>query len=108
MPPRPGTFTPAIRLPFEPLQRVVASRVVMRRHTGAKDGLTLLWPTKSWQYAAYERAKQAGWITLHAADRLAVDLGLHPALIWPQWFDVDGRLGGQDVAGVDQANPAGR
>lgn len=33
-----------------------------------------------------QRWKTTG-IPLHSADRLACRLGLHPATIWPTWFD---------------------
>ena len=35
-----------------------------------------------------QRWKTTG-IPLHSADRLACRLGLHPASIWPHWFNID-------------------
>jgi hypothetical protein len=33
------------------------------------------------------RHRAAGWLTPWTADRYAVALGLHPAVVWPNWYD---------------------
>jgi hypothetical protein len=80
------------RLPFEPLGKFVATLIVVRHSedadSSAGDGLTSLWKGESAENAAYWRAKKAGWLTVMAADQLAVSLGLHPCLIWgDEWFE---------------------
>lgn len=38
---------------------------------------------------AWHRGRAAGRVTFDAADRLAVGLlGLHPACVWSEWFDI--------------------
>lgn len=39
-----------------------------------------------------DRAQVQKWrergVTIHAADDLAVALGLHPVEVWPEWYEV--------------------
>lgn len=35
------------------------------------------------------RWRSRGWVGHISADAAAVALGTHPALIWPEWFDVE-------------------
>ena len=37
---------------------------------------------------AVERAQIAGRLNILAADKLACAIGLHPGLIWPEWWEV--------------------
>lgn len=38
------------------------------------------------QRVALNQARHRGYLTIPAADALAVALGKHPADIWPQWW----------------------
>jgi hypothetical protein len=106
--PRPGQFyadpaqyeqpaparTPrrqAPRLPITPLSRLVAARgglrsCGIRRQPGDLTDRTR-WVARLQR--AYERAQHTGWISLHAADQLAVlALLMHPAEVWGAlWWD---------------------
>lgn len=75
-------------LPFEPLHAFV------RRRLSADAGLESLgWRHDSWQHRAWQRARTVGTVTLDAADRLACDLGRHPAEIWGrEWWDTIRRV----------------
>jgi len=60
------------RYPVAPLLAVLAERA---------DGDRIL--------TQHHRCAAAGGLTELTADRLAVRLGLHPAVIWPEWFSHD-------------------
>lgn len=77
-------------LPFEPLYDIVSQRTRLGV-TGVHDqGLSAVgWGYRTWQQKAWYRAQASGKITESAADRLAVDLGLHPAEIWGDaWWEL--------------------
>jgi hypothetical protein len=99
-----------VRLPFEPLRAYVATLIVLRSTTlggGIDEGRSSLWPQKSREYRAFERAQTAGWFTFGAADRMAVDLGLHPALIWGElWWDANAQMDALYRARRERQRPA--
>jgi hypothetical protein len=64
-------------LPAEPLLRLIGS-------LGGPAVLGL--GQKSAEMKAYERALKSGRLTLSAADKLAVFLGLHPVEVWGDTF----------------------
>jgi hypothetical protein len=59
----------AIKFPIEPLLTYIQLRT-----------LTID------QERAVQRAKKNGRLTLVAADKVACAIGVHPCLIWPEWF----------------------
>jgi hypothetical protein len=64
-----------VRLPAAPLVAEVRRRSVIL-------------PRCSAEARAYQRANERGWITEQAADDFAVRvLRMHPAELWPDWFD---------------------
>ena len=80
---------PQPRLPFGPLQRVVESRAARSAWNPTGTGLqgggmlsSLGWDNRSWQQRAYHKGRADGSLTVKTADRLACDLGRHPAEIW--------------------------
>ena len=70
------------RLPVQPLRDHLATRGAL--HAPSVVG----WRNNTWQVRSWEYANRDGWLTVSAADKLAIDLGLHPAEIWPEWFEV--------------------
>lgn len=85
-----GKFGCTPHLPFEPLRRYVAS-IVETHNPGTRDaGLASLgWTHRTWQNRAYMRGQQKGIVAYSAADRLACDLGMHPAEIWGEaWWEL--------------------
>lgn len=38
--------------------------------------------------SSIDKWRAAGEIPLYAADRAAIAMGTHPAMIWPEWFDI--------------------
>lgn len=74
-----------IRFPFEPLARYANVPIHYDKH---------LEPTRCDYARAFnttpttiDRWREVG-IPIHRADHIAIKiLGVHPALIWPEWFD---------------------
>lgn len=52
------------------------------------------WPSSNRLRDAVDKAIRRGAISIHLADRVAIALGLHPALIWGEdwWVPVDGEV----------------
>lgn len=38
---------------------------------------------------AIKRAREKGWISLYVADRIACTTGIHPGLIWSEWWELE-------------------
>lgn len=108
--PRPGQFyaDPALyaqpapsrtqrkqppRLPIQPLALLIAAHGGLRacgiRHQPGDLTDRTRWVARLQR--AYERARQSGWISLHAADQLAIHALLrHPAEVWGAlWWDAE-------------------
>ena len=64
------------RLPLQPLLHAtaVASKLALARRLGVDPTLI-------------HRAARRGGVTYWTADRWAVALGWHPAMIWPEWLE---------------------
>lgn len=77
-------------LPFQPLYDYVAQRTKLGVNGVNGQGLSAVgWTHDTWQQKMWYRAKAAGRVTEDAADRMAVDLGLHPAEIWGElWWEL--------------------
>jgi hypothetical protein len=79
-------------LPIEPLHRYVTWRALTQATTAQQleqGGYEVLFGGKSSsEYRAYLRGRQQGYLTWTAADRISCYLGLHPVLIWPDWYHV--------------------
>lgn len=62
-----------LRLPMEPLERLVATRQVMLQQWGAKDE------------RMFHRCRRRGYILERAADHLCIKhLDIQPELLWPE------------------------
>lgn len=78
------------RLPFGPL----ADLAEARWRPSSADSARSAGPTAHihqmlggrWNRTVISRWESGG-LTRHVADRVACEAGLHPANIWPEWFD---------------------
>lgn len=80
--------------PAEPVQKYVAGHgsigeiLRARGFTGTEDGD--LSPEGILAKVSYNTAVAEGELTVRMADRIAIEmLGMHPSLIWTNWFDED-------------------
>lgn len=78
------------RFPYEPLERLVVSRIDLphgRAH-GTADGWT---DANVADYLGVDRVQIRRWrragLPERSADRVAVAIGEHPALIWTDWYE---------------------
>ena len=90
-----------MRYPFDPIDR----RFPFRPTGGSPDeplGLAALLGTSNARIGHYRKAG----LTVDAADRMAVRLGMHPAQLWPSWFedaeDEPGCLWGGELVPLDR------
>lgn len=76
-----------VRLPLEPLQTICE-----RRHRGKDTAqlghLALMSEALGVSRQTIFRWYQKGGVPMVQADRCAVSLGLHPGLIWREWWHV--------------------
>jgi hypothetical protein len=79
-------------LPIEPLRDYVDRRAFAEAITAQqrKQGgqAVLFGGDGSSVYRAYLRGVQRGYVTWIAADQLCCYLGVHPANVWPDWYEV--------------------
>jgi hypothetical protein len=68
-----------VRFPLDPLYDLVPPAIYGRNNDALATALDLPVKTvRQWQYRGLSTVK---------ADRIAIQLGLHPSAIWKDWFD---------------------
>ena len=76
-----------VRLPLEPLQTICEGR-----HRGKDNSqfshVALMSEVLGVSCETIYRWYRAGGVTMNQADRCAISLGLHPGLIWREWWHV--------------------
>lgn len=84
---------PLPRLPLEPLlaaARAAGGRFVVTLGTPSSrdDAFSLSWFARciGVQPRQVYRWRTEGGVPIYNADKAACRLGLHPALVWPEWF----------------------
>jgi hypothetical protein len=73
---------PPPRMPFGPIERLAVAKADIGPLNDGEIAAQLGIARGNVYYY-----RKAG-LTLNMADRLAIGMGLHPILVWPEWLDV--------------------
>jgi hypothetical protein len=71
-------------LPFDPVRRICESRYRGDEESRHVSAIADMLEVDRFSVYRWER----NGINMGSADRVAVKLGLHPSMIWPEWWHV--------------------